>query len=65
MNYYINQKISCVECGSEDYESFSDSRYSGMRCKKCGHEKKELHQHLRPQTEGITYGLAQPCEVKF
>jgi len=55
---YINlkQKVECSKCGSENYENFSDDMYRGIRCKWCGHESKELHEHLRPQpTEGTSY----------
>jgi hypothetical protein len=38
---FIRLNIFCSECGSGNYESFSNRQYHGIRCKSCGHEKKE------------------------
>lgn len=59
MHHTLNQRTECSKCGSQHSESFSDAMYAGVRCKSCGHESKELHQHLRPQTEGFSYGWSQ------
>lgn len=46
----IQQTIECSKCGSHKYESFFDATYTGTRCKDCGHEKKDLHPHLKETT---------------
>jgi DNA-directed RNA polymerase subunit RPC12/RpoP len=50
----VRQKYECSNCGASDVESFADARYQGLRCKKCGHEKKDLHPHLKAQEAGGT-----------
>jgi len=51
----IKQKVECSRCGSTSYESFADACYQGLRCKDCGHEKKELHPHLKETSSDGTY----------
>lgn len=31
--------LECSICGSSDYETFQNKRYSGIRCLNCGHDK--------------------------
>jgi rubredoxin len=63
MHITLPDNIKCGECGSDNYESFSDRRYRGIRCKACGHESKELHEHLKPQSSGGTTFTHDPNKV--
>ena len=66
MHITLREKIICSQCGSSDYETFSDARYGGKRCKSCGHEKKELHQHLKPESSGsVAFRFDPNKEIKF
>lgn len=66
MYHILKQEIKCSKCGSNNYENFSDDRYSGKRCKTCGHENKELHPHLRQaETASTGYQLQMPRVLTF
>jgi ribosomal protein L37AE/L43A len=61
----LKEKIECSACGSTDYERFADTRYQGLRCKSCGHEKKDLHPHLKETATGSTFTHSSSAVTKF
>jgi DNA-directed RNA polymerase subunit RPC12/RpoP len=61
----VKQDIRCSKCDSTNFETFADSQYQGLRCKDCGHEKKDLHPHLTQTTSTISWSKLPERTIKF
>lgn len=62
----IKQKIECSKCGSPSWERFFDQTYTGLRCLRCGHEKKELQPHLKhTESSGSVTWSSSDQAIKF
>lgn len=62
----IEQKIECSKCGSRSYETFQTTTETGTRCLRCGHEKRDLHPHLRHESGGaVSWSKSTNDVTKF
>lgn len=60
----IKQDFECGKCGAINHvEHFSDARYRGIRCTRCGHETKSLHPHLQETSSGGSYSWANDNQI--
>lgn len=60
----IKRTYECSKCGGNAVENLSDERYRGIRCKRCGHEQKDLHPHIKAtSSDGTTSWGSSPDTV--
>jgi len=60
----MRETYQCGECGSENWERFSNKFKAGIRCKACGHEQLDQKHEWGPG-EKVAYVWKKDDRIKF